>query len=404
MESDGTTPVSRRRSRLGFLVGATLSVVLVSVISGGIVLAYQMRLQRQTSQLADQVNRGPRVLVEPISRAGSANSYEVPVTIRGYVETPIYAKVAGYLKQLLVDKGDRVHKGQVIAIVESPETDKQVADTKAAYEYQAVTDRRDQYLVANQVISQQLADDQHALMLEAKATYQQEVAMQSYEVVKSQFDGVVTARYVDPGALIPQSTTPSTVASNTPIIWMATLQPLRVFAYVPQTLAPLIHDGDRASVRVEEYPGEQFDGTVTRHPQALDTASRTMLVEVDLPNRDLKLMPGMYGYVRLTTAGVAGALVAPDDALIFRDDKVYLPVVRANRLHLAEVHLGHDNGMSVVVSGDIHDGDLVAMNVGQSASDGETVQPVQQTAENQAQNDHNSPLSQTVKAYFTPYV
>lgn len=376
----GRTTSNESRGRLRFIIGSTICVLLVTFVSAAIVLAYQMRLQRQTRELTDEVELGPRVLVEPISQAGSASDYEVPVTIRGYVETPVYAKVAGYLKKLLVDKGDRVRKGEVIAIIESPETDKQVADTKAAYVYQDITDRRDQYLVAHQVIPQQMADDQHALMLEAKATYQQELALQSYEVVTSQFDGVVTARYVDPGALIPQSTTPSTITSNTPIIWMATLKPLRVFAYVPQTLAPLIHDGDRASVTVEEYPGQQFDGTVTRHPQALDTASRTMLVEVDLPNRDLKLMPGMYGLVRLTTAGSVGAIVAPDDALIFRDDKVYLPVVRANRLHLAEVQLGHDNGIDVVVSGDIRKGDLVAMNVGQAASDGEAVQPVEQSA------------------------
>jgi membrane fusion protein, multidrug efflux system len=370
------TPIESRSGRWRFVLGSTIAVLLVSLVSGGIVLAYQMRLQTQSSELTDEINRGPRVLVKPISQAGSAGTYEVPVTIRGYVETPVYAKVAGYLKKLTVDKGDRVHTGEVIAIIESPETDKQVADAKAAYLYQDVTDRRDQYLLANGVISRQLADDQHAQMLEAKAFYQQEVAMQSYEVVTSQFDGVVTARYVDPGALIPQSTSPSTISSNTPIVWMATLQPLRVFAYVPQTLAPLIHDGDRASVTVEEYPGEPFDGTVTRHPQALDPASRTMQVEVDLPNRDLKLMPGMYGKVKLSAAGSAGGLVAPDDALIFRDDKVYLPVVRTNRLHLEEVQLGHDDGISVVVSGDIHDGDLVAMNVGQSAPDGEAVQPV----------------------------
>ena len=381
MERESATSIDSRRNRWRFLVGSAIGVILASLVSGGIVLAYQMRVQRQTDELIDELNRGPHVLVEPISRAGSANTYEVPVTIRGYVETPVYAKIPGYLKKLLVDKGDRVHKGQVIAIIESPETDKQVADTRAAYQYQEVTDRRDQYLVANQVIAQQMADDQHAMMLEAKATYQQELAMQSYEVVRSQFDGVVTARYVDPGALIPQSTTPSTVASNTPIIWMATLQPLRVFAYVPQTLAPLIRDGDHASVTVDEYPGEQFDGTISRHPEALDAASRTMLVEVDLPNRDLELMPGMYGKVKLTSAGRAGALVAPDDALIFRADKVYLPVVRANQLHLVEIQLGHDNGVSVVVSGDILDGELVAMNVGQSASDGETVQPVQQNAQ-----------------------
>jgi membrane fusion protein, multidrug efflux system len=376
MTTGKSTPIESRSGRWRFVLGSTIGVLLVSLVSGGIVLAYQMRLQTQSNELTDEINRGPRVLVEPISQAGSAGTYQVPVTIRGYVETPVYAKVAGYLKKLTVDKGDRVHKGEVIAIIESPETDKQVADAKAAYLYQDVTDRRDQYLLANGVISQQLADDQHARMLEAKAFYQQEVAMQSYEVVTSQFDGVVTARYVDPGALIPQSTSPSTISSNTPIVWMATLQPLRVFAFVPQTLAPLIHDGDRASVTVEEYPGERFDGTVTRHPQALDPASRTMQVEVDLPNRDLKLMPGMYGKVKLSAAGSAGGLVAPDDALIFREDKVYLPVVRTNRLHLEEVQLGHDDGISVVVSGDIHDGDLVAMNVGQSAPDGETVQPV----------------------------
>ena len=376
MTTTNPKPIKTRSSRLRFILGSTVSVLLVSLVSGGIVLAYQMRLQSQSIELTDKMNRGPRVLVEAINQAGSAGTYEVPVTIRGFIETPVYAKVAGYLKKLMVDKGDRVHTGEVIAIIESPETDKQVADAKASYQYQDVTDRRDQYLVNNGVISQQMADDQHAQMLEAKAFYQQEVAMQSYEAVTSQFDGVVTARYVDPGALIPQSTSPSTISSNTPIVWLATLQPLRVFAYVPQTLAPLIHDGDRASVTVEEYPGEQFDGTVTRHPQALDPASRTMLVEVDLPNRELKLMPGMYGKAKLSAAGGAGGLVAPDDALIFRDDQVYLPVVRSNQLHLEEVQLGHDDGISVAVSGDLHDGDLVAMNVGQAALDGETVQPV----------------------------
>ncbi|HEX4211589.1 MAG TPA: efflux RND transporter periplasmic adaptor subunit [Candidatus Binataceae bacterium] len=370
--------MANKNGRWRFLAGSAIAVLLLSMVSGGIVLAYQMRLQRQTDSLTTKMDRGPRVLVEQINPSKSADKYEVPVTIRGYVETPVYAKVAGYLKKLTVDKGDRVHKGEVIAVIESPETDKQVNDAKAAYLYQSVTDRRFQYLVANQVISQESADDQHSLLLEAKASYQQELALQSYEVVTSQFDGVVTARYVDPGVLIAQSTTPSTVASNTPIIWMATLQPLRVFAYVPQTLAPLIHDGDSASVSVEEYPGQQFDGTVTRHPEALDPASRTMLVEVDLPNRDLRLMPGMYGKVRLTTSGSAGSLVAPDDALIFLNDKVYLPIVRSNHLHLVEVKLGHDNGIDVGIFGDIHQGDLIAINVGQAASDGEAVQPVQQ--------------------------
>ena len=209
--------------------------------------------------------------------------------------------------------------------------------------------------------------------------------MQAYEVVRAPVDGIITARYFDPGAMIPAATAPvsatpspgfPTNTTSSPIVAMATLQPLRIYAYAPQPLTPLIHDGDRASVSVNEYPGQEFDGTVTRHPDALDEASRTMLVEVDLPNRDLKLMPGMYGKLRLTTAPTTGGLVAPDDSLVFKDDKVYLPIVRENRLHLADVHLGYDNGIDVVVSGDVRNGDLVAMSIGQAVDDGEPVQPV----------------------------
>ena len=132
MTTTNPRPNKSRNGRWRFILGSTVAVLLVSLVSGGIVLAYQMRLQSQSIQLAAEINRGPRVLVEPISQAGSAGTYEVPVTIRGYVETPVYAKVAGYLKKLNVDKGDRVHKGEVIAIIQSPETDKQVADAKAA--------------------------------------------------------------------------------------------------------------------------------------------------------------------------------------------------------------------------------------------------------------------------------
>jgi len=378
-----------KKGRWRFIVASAIVVVLVCAASVGIVLAYQMRLQSQADQIGAQADRGPRVLVEPIHSSESARDYEIPITTRGYVETPIYAKIPGYLKTIYVDKGDRVRKGQVIAILDSPETDKEVLDSLANYKLQAITYKRYEYLLKEQVVPQQTADNWHASMLQAQAYYQQNLAMQAYEVVRAPVDGIVTARYFDPGAMIPAATAPVSPASSpgyptnttsSPIVAMATLQPLRIYAYAPQPLTPLIRDGDHASVSFDEYPGQEFDGTVTRHPQALDEASRTMLVEVDLPNRDLKLMPGMYGKLRLTTAPTTGGLIAPDDSLVFKDDKVYLPIVRENRLHLAEVQLGHDNGIDVVVSGDVHDGDLVAMSVGQAVSDDEPVQPVRQNA------------------------
>ena len=188
---------------------SAITVVLVCAASGGIVLAFQMRLRRQTGQLDAQVDRGPRVLVERIHPSESAREYDIPITIRGYVQTPVYAKIPGYLKTIYVDKGDRVKKGQVIAILESPETDKQVADALANYKLQEVTYDRYNYLVKEQVVPQQTADNWHASMLEARAYYQQNLAMQAYEVVRAPVDGVITARYFDPGAMIPAATAPS---------------------------------------------------------------------------------------------------------------------------------------------------------------------------------------------------
>src|SRR5207302_6449804 len=122
----------------------------------------------------------------------------------------------------------------------------------------------------------------NATMLQAKSTLAQLIATQDYETIKAPFDGMVTARYVDPGALIPQATTPS--AGGTPIIAMASLSPLRIYAEVPQSVAPFMKDGDQSSITVSEYPQREFKGTITRHPEALNADSRTMRVEVDIPN------------------------------------------------------------------------------------------------------------------------
>src|SRR6202011_2496693 len=167
------------------------------------VAPYQMRPQRQTGQLEAAIALGPRVLVEPIHSGESAREYDIPITVRGYVETPLYAKIPGYLKTIYVDKGDRVKKDQVIAILESPETDKQVADALANYKLQAITYDRYKYLLKEEVVPQQTADNWHASMLQAQAFYQQNLAMQAYEVVRAPVDGIITARYFDQGAMIP---------------------------------------------------------------------------------------------------------------------------------------------------------------------------------------------------------
>jgi membrane fusion protein, multidrug efflux system len=374
VKSDRHNDSEAYRPSWQFLTAWTVVLLCVVGASTRLVMARQIRIERQTSELEQSVARGPHVLVTQLTDGSPSRTIDLPASVHGYVETPVYAKVAGYMKTIDVDKGDHVKAGEVIALIESPETDKQVSDARSYYWLQAVTDQRNQELVRQEVIPQQTADTSHASMLQGKATYEQELALQQYEVVRSPFDGIVTARYVDPGTLIPQSTTPS--ASSSPIVALATMAPLRVYAYAPQSLSPFIKDGDPAIITVSEFPSRQFSGSVTRHPEALDQNTRTMLVEVDLPNADRSLYPGMYAEMRLTARVMTSSITAPDDALVFRDNKVYLPIVRDNHLSLVEVTIVHDNGYRVEVIGDLEVGELVAMNVGQAARDGEPVQPV----------------------------
>jgi membrane fusion protein (multidrug efflux system) len=357
-----------------FVAGWIAAVVAVVVLTAGLVLARELWLRRQSSELEQEYQRGRRVLVTRVMHGPRSREIKLPAAIHGYVETQIYAKIPGYLKKINVDKGDRAAEGQVLAILDSPELDHQVENARASYQLQKLTDRRNQMLLHSGVASQQAADESRAAMLEAKENLNQLIAMQQYKIIKAPFAGLVTARFVDPGALIPQSTTQS--AAGTPIVAMATTSPLRVYADVPQSFAPFIKNGDRARLTVAEFPQRIFEGAVTRHSDALNADTRTMRVEIDLDNRDSALLPGMYAIVDFAIALPAGVPMVPDDALIFRGDKVYVPVVREHRMHLAEATLGYDNGVAVEVTSGVSDDDVVAISVGQSAREGEIVEPV----------------------------
>ncbi len=361
-----------------FFAGWIIAIIVALVATAGLVLAREFWLERQTSELAQQQEPGPHVLVADVSLAPATRDLKLPATIRGFDETDIYAKVPGYLETIKVDKGDRIHKGQLLAVLTSPELDQQVANARASYNLALITDKRNQALLHASVIAQQAADESHAAMLQAKATLEQDIANQAYETITAPFDGIVTARYIDPGHLVPANTTPGTPGEGA-IIGISRLAPLRVFTYVPQNIAPFIKNGDAATITAMGYAGQKFVGSITRHPEALSPDTRTMLVEVDLPNENQALYPGMYATAEFTVKMGTGSPMVPDDALVFRNGKVYVPVVRNNQLRLAEVTLGYDNGQMVEVISGISQTDKVAVNVGQSARDGENVQPVDNT-------------------------
>lgn len=372
-KDDGSKTYTPEKPHTLLLIILAGMALLILLATGGIVLGHNLILKHKATLLEKESQKGQLVQVMHVHRTPSVRTLEIPGTTVGYVQAPIYAKIPGYLKEISVDKGDPVKKGQILAILESPETDKQVADARANYELQKITDNRNQDLFRKGIIAKQAADESHSIMIQAYANYQQLKAIQDYEIIRAPFDGVITTRYVDPGALIPQATSST---SNTPILTISTLSPIRVYTYVPQSLAPFIKDGDEATITATEFPGIEFKGSVTRHPKSLNDATRTMLVEIDLPNNDHKLYPGMYVKVRFNTNIEERSIEIPDSVLVFEHGKTYVPLVHDGYLHLAEVALGYDNGQTVEVIKGLDDSDMVALNVGQAARDGERVQPV----------------------------
>jgi RND family efflux transporter MFP subunit len=376
------------------IAGWLMAVLSVLAATTAVVIARTHAVSAERFQRTTVADKGPRVLVTAAKTAPTQRRVTLPATIQGFVETPIFAKIPGYLKEIRVDKGDRIHKGQVLAILESPELDAQVADARHNLWLQTVTDQRNEGLVLKHGISQQIADNSHGAMLQASDTYNQLRALQAYEVITASFYGIVTARYVDPGALVAQTTTPTqsyllshTSENATPIVMLATLKPLRVYASAPQNIANFIYNGGPATISLEQRPGRDITARITRHPEALDPSTRMMLVEADLPNSDGALYPGMYGTMSLTVNVPTSAPLVNDDALIFRDNKVLVPVVRNSVVHLAPVTLGYDNGYAVEAASGISKDDLIALNLGQSATEGERVQPIQQTADAKGQRN-----------------
>ena len=348
--------------------------VVVVIATLAVVIGRSEAIRTQREVLIQQESRGAPVLVTQLVRLPESREILLPGEIHGYYETPIYAKIDGYVKTMLVDKGSLVHAGQLVATIESPETDQQTRNALATYEIAAITDRRYQQLVNEQVVPQQTADEYHAQMLETYATWRSYVSTQQYERVLAPYDGMITVRNLHPGALVGSASASNT---STPAIYeMATLKPLRVYVYLPQPLSPFVHDGDRAAVMVSEYPDRDFAGTVTRHPEALDQNTRTMQIEVDLPNDDLALYPGMYATVQITIRGGKQSPKVPDEALIFNSNDTFVPVVRDNRVHLVKVTLGLDDGTDCEITRGLSGDETVALGMGQAAQEGELVQPV----------------------------
>lgn len=365
--------------------------IAVGVIALLIIAAIIFRLlQRSTDQgqLA-QVTRTssiPSVTVTSPTLSGGNSEISLPGNTQAFDDTPIYARTNGYLKKWFVDIGQHVHQGQLMATIETPEVDEQLAVAKANLasaqadlQLAVTTAARYQNLLKSDSVSKQETDvavsteaARTAAVDAAQANVRRLQQLQSFEKVYAPFTGVVTERNTDIGALIDAG---SPGASNTAkeLFRIAAINKLRVFVPVPEVYAPDIHDGDTATLTLDEYPGQKFTGVVARNSSAIDPASRTLNVEVDVNNQNGKLLPGAYVFVHFKIPQQERMLSIPSNTLLFRRDGMQVAIVRNGRIHLQSVTIGKDNGRSVQISTGVEPSDQIVIDPSDSIAEGEQV-------------------------------
>ena len=279
--------------------------------------------------------------------------------------------MAGYVRDIPVDKGTRVHKGDLLARLESPETDQAVAAAQADLALKRQLLERTMALRPDGVVSQQDLDNATAGVRVAQATLQQALAQQSYEVIRAPFSGVVTARYVDVGALVPSGTGNTTAVQ--PVVDLADIDTLRVQVYVGQSDASRLQLGDRVTLTSDSDPSHPIAATVSRMSMGLDPRTRTMLCEMDVDNRPPRLFPGQFVKAAMVLHGPRSPLI-PGEALLWRGDKLFVAVVEDNQVRLQPVQAGDDTGRTVQILTGLQGGETVILNPSPELSNGERVQ------------------------------
>jgi RND family efflux transporter MFP subunit len=367
----------RRRSALVYLAGlAALVATVFGVLSLDARRKSQTRADAQTREAA--VQRGPRVRLATVKPSPGVRRLVLQGEARPFAEVTLYAKVAGYLRDLRVDKGDRVKAGQILATVIAPELDQQYLAAEADARNKRVNAKRLSALAPTGVVSAQELEQGQAAADVAEATQAALANQRDYRVIRAPFNGVVTARFADPGTLIQSAANAQSGA--VPIVALAKGDRLRVYVYLDQASAAFVRVGDVAKIRVPERAGWSREARVTRSSGSLSPRTRTMQTEVDIENADGVILPGSYVDVELDVH-VPSLLEMPAEALVTRGEKTQVAVVDdQQRVHYRPVVVADDDGQSVRLVSGVAAGDRVALNLGSDTSDGSQVQVVEVAA------------------------
>ncbi|PWU08960.1 MAG: hypothetical protein C5B50_28600 [Verrucomicrobia bacterium] len=289
-------------------------------------------------------------------------------------EATIYAKVAGYLKTLTVDKGDPVKEGQILAEIEVPELLADQAQYKAESEVALTNFARmaEARQKAPDLVIPQTVDDLRGQWEVARAKLQRTQTLLQYSRIVAPFSGMTTARFVDPGAFIPAATTGSTPQSAA-LITLMDYSRVRVQAFVPEPEVPFIKNGTPAKVMLEELPGSSFSGSVTRFAHALDPATKTMLAEIELPNPDGELRPGAYASVQLEVERKQNALLVPAQALLTEKAGTSVFTVADGKAKKIPVQVGFNDSANVEIASGVREGQAVILIGKLTLNDGQPV-------------------------------
>lgn len=368
-------PISPRR----ILTGAAVFGLILAVL----VVAGILRRTHAHSVLAERTYAlaAPTVSVEPVRPGAPINTFVLPGNVTAYTDSPIYARTDGYLVHWYYDLGAHVKKGELLAVIDTPELDRQVlqavsdlATAKANANIARIQADRYSGLVKSDAVAQQDADTYvnqaaatSAAVRSAQANLQRLKELQSFEKVYAPFDGVITARAIDTGQLI-------SAGPSDELFHMQAIATLRVYTDVPQVYTPTLRRGMKIDLTFPEHPGKIYVGTLVRTAHAIDPTSRTLLTEIDVSNSSGELMPGALAQVHFKTPIANPTFIVPTAALIFRREGLQVgTVVHGDTAHLVHVTIGEDDGATVQIVTGLHPGDQIIQDPPDSLIEGEKV-------------------------------
>ena len=386
----GTVPPPRPSRRRGLLIAGVIAVAIAAVV---VVTGIASRSHEAASTTAwTHAQAIPAVSVVSPTQGGKAHSLTLPGALQAYYNAPIYSRVSGYVHAWYFDIGAHVKTGQLLALIDTPETDEQIvqaradlATAQANMQLASTTAKRWARLLTQDAVSQQESEEKSGdfaakttQVQAAKANLDRLLALKGFSRIVAPFDGVVTARKTDIGALVNAG---AGAAANSELFDVAKVDRLRLYVHVPQVDSAQIRPGVTASLTVPELPGRSFTGVLATTASSISDSSGTLLAELMVDNAGDVLKPGSYAQVKFDIpsagAGASSAMLLPSSAMLFRDKGTEVAVVGSHdHVHMRKVSIGRDLGSTLEIASGLQPGDRVVDNPPDSIADGQLVRVI----------------------------